>query len=230
MIAMPIRSLVLGLCVVCVGCGEDAEQRARYVKQPFASQQSEVGALDAAHQEAKTRLTSVRTDKLREDLARDIDAEYERRLTRLREAEERSRQRAAEEAARVREAERQRLVAAEAEQRRQQDALQQQMARDAVAEQHRRHRQAVIDLETSLRSSAVENLVLQLRNGSGIPLSFDLRCFTRNDRTFKTMFVTIPPRGQREIGFLEGWDGNFVAGERCEARLDNEVLWNRVVR
>jgi hypothetical protein len=67
--------------------------------------------------------------------------------------------------------------------------------------------------------------VLVLRNPTPYPASFDLRCHTRNDVSQKTFSVIIPAGGEKNIGFLQGWCGNFKAGERCEAYVDGERMW-----
>ncbi len=105
-------------------------------------------------------------------------------------------------------------------------AQQEQLAmalRKADADQRRK---AVEDLEAGFRPSfAIENTaVLQLRNPSGVTADFQLRCYTvgGNQRTFA---IALVPGQVKEIGFIEGWDGNFVRGEYCTAHYDGQTLW-----
>lgn len=83
---------------------------------------------------------------------------------------------------------------------------------------------AIRKMEIGRRSSLYnKNMVLQLRNLDDVTIDFQLKCCTTSNDC-KTMFVTIAPRSEREIGFLEGWNGNFVSGESCEARFQDETL------
>lgn len=91
------------------------------------------------------------------------------------------------------------------------------------AEELERH--AIGKIEKTSRASLYnEGRVLQLRNLTDTPVDFQLKCCTVNDDC-KTMFVVIPGRGTKEIGFLEGWSGNFASGETCKAIYQEEVLW-----
>lgn len=58
-------------------------------------------------------------------------------------------------------------------------------------------------------------------------MDFDLKCFTRDNAVNKTLFVTVPARGQAEIGVLEGW--KFRPGDHCQAYYQGERLWDRSV-
>lgn len=87
-------------------------------------------------------------------------------------------------------------------------------------------RKAVQDLEAGFRTSlAIENTaVLQLRNPSGSQAAFQLRCYLTNGN-YSTFAVAVAPGETKEIGFLEGWEGNFVSGEYCTAQYDGQALW-----
>ncbi len=77
-------------------------------------------------------------------------------------------------------------------------------------------RQAVRAMELETRPSLLDDgtSVLRLRNVRPLALDLDLTCYRG---TFsKTMDVTLAALGTEEVGFLEGWTGNFVAGDRCE--------------
>ena len=39
------------------------------------------------------------------------------------------------------------------------------------------------------------------------------------------MDVVVPARGMTEVGFVQGWPGNFVPGERCEAFDTVDRVW-----
>lgn len=83
------------------------------------------------------------------------------------------------------------------------------------------------ELETQYRLSAFNDgtKVLVLTNRAAEAVSFELKCFTADGSGSKTFFVNIAARGSYSLGFLEGWSGNFVTGERCEAFLGEDRLW-----
>lgn len=229
--------LILLGCFVMMGC-EDREERARYVKEPLGNiEEGSLASLNEAFREAETRLVSVRSDSLREELSKDLKQEYERLLARVREVERERAARAAAQAEKEREAERQRLAEAEAQAQaqaqaqRQRELDQQQMNYAMALAQKERTRQAVIKLESVMRISAFEDgtQVLMLRNGQPLQLDFDLKCYTADDSYYKTFFVSVPARGETEIGFVQGWRDNFREGEHCEAYFDGERLWDRYV-
>jgi len=87
-------------------------------------------------------------------------------------------------------------------------------------------KKAVEDIEAAFRSSLMQSgtFVLTLRNVSNRTADFQLRCY-QNDGKYKTFQIAIPAGGTQEIGFLEGWPGNFVPGEYCNAIYKDEVLW-----
>jgi hypothetical protein len=89
-----------------------------------------------------------------------------------------------------------------------------------------RQLQAIDAMEGYFRPSlGIENSwVLNLRNTSGITVDFQLRCFNNNNQ-YKTFPIAITAGQSQEIGFLEGWDGNFVSGEYCQAIYDGKTVW-----
>lgn len=238
-LSISLAALVGSLALAC----QNAEKAARYVKQPLENvEEGSLPSLDNAYREANTRLASVRSDSLRERLSKDLEQDYQRLLVRVREVEQARAAEAAAKLKREQELERQREAEQLAEQQRAQQLAEQQRAQQLADQERAQYqadrqirvqltRQAILDLETGMRPSALDDgtQVLVLRNAQPFSLDFDLRCFTRNDRGYKTLFVSVPARGVREIGFLEGWPGNFVDGERCEALYNGERLWNLAV-
>ena len=87
-------------------------------------------------------------------------------------------------------------------------------------------RDAVADLRVSWRYSLLDDgsMVMQLHNARPTTVSFQMQCFTRSNMS-KVLSLSVPAKGMSEVGFVEGWPGNFVAGERCEAFHGNERLW-----
>ena len=79
-------------------------------------------------------------------------------------------------------------------------------------------------------SAAIDNTqVLVLINNKSFSVDLNLKCFTRNGDS-KMLFVSVPARGLKEVGFLEGWEGNWVRGEKCEAWFEGERLWTIKVK
>jgi|RhiMethySRZTD1v2_1073278.scaffolds.fasta_scaffold28778_3 uncharacterized membrane protein len=91
--------------------------------------------------------------------------------------------------------------------------------------QQREH-DAIAGLRVSWRESLLDDgtYVMQLHNGSSTGADVTLQCFTRSGRS-KTLSIQVPGYGMSEVGFLQGWDGNFVAGESCEAYHGREFVW-----
>jgi hypothetical protein len=87
-------------------------------------------------------------------------------------------------------------------------------------------KKAAQDVEATFRGSLMESgtFVLRLRNGSSQTAEFQLRCY-QNNGNYKNFPIALAPGGTTEIGFLEGWTGNFVSGEYCEANHKGEGLW-----
>jgi hypothetical protein len=191
-----IGSIVLAGCLLAAGC-ENAQEKARYVKEPLETvDASSLSSVNDAVREARTRLMDVRSEKLRTELSQEIDDESQRMLARIEENERRERERERD--------------------------------RAAAQDERARRRQAVADLQVSTRPSLLARgtHVLVLRNSKEFSVSFDLRCYTRGDTAQKTFFVDVPARGEKHIGFLQGWPGNFKPGERCEAYSGGERLWS----
>lgn len=88
-------------------------------------------------------------------------------------------------------------------------------------------RKAVADLDCGFRKSLAEDgtYVLHLHNGSSVSADLELICFVASGEKYKTFSISVPAKGDYELGFLEGWPGNFVPGEWCEASFDGEKLW-----
>jgi len=231
--------------ILAAGC-ENAEEKARYVKAPLVTGDlTSRPALNEAVSEARTRLLSVRDRQLRAELSKEIEQVYERALTSVREVEQ---QRGA---VTVQHAESERAAAAALESERQRKLVRAPAAagrtattpaarkapaehkspaerrRAALAEFRERTKDAVAGLQVGVRNSALGDgtKVLVLRNPTPNPASFDLRCYTRNDAAQRTFSIIIPPGGEKHIGFLQGWCGNFKQGERCEAYVDGERIW-----
>jgi hypothetical protein len=253
-------SNVIGIVVVAsllIGACENAEKKARYVKAPLESiDAADRTSLNSAVSEARTRLASVRNEKLRADLSRQIDDAQERVLEQIRAAE--LEEAMARQAAREAQAERERAAAA-LEDARRRDAerkYETERKRDeerkaepvteatdpghepwerrraaAVERQNERTKEGVTELEVGMRSSALNDgtMVLILRNAKPYPVSFELRCFTRDDTAQKTFAMRIAAGGEKRIGFMQGWCGNFKGGERCEAYVDGELMWSYTV-
>lgn len=238
-------SLILAGGMAVTGC-ENAQQKARYVKEPLETvDASSLASVNIAVREARTRLLTVRNRELRAELSKDLDGEYERMTAQIRESERREKERAEAEA----ETRRQQL---ELEERR--EALRLQKVRESeqaetrLAEETRaadtdparhgeeqplrqRNRKAVKDLQVDTRPSLLGDgtQVLVLRNSGHDSADFDLTCYTLDDAAKKTFMVNIPPRSEKHIGFVQGWLGNFKSGERCEASADGELLWNHAI-
>ena len=213
--------------IVIAGC-ENAEQKARYVKAPLESVDvTDRAALNQAVAEAKTRLVSVRDARLRSDLALDIDATYERAMAHLLEAER-------EEAARKeRELEQERQAVRtpppEPPPSKPSSPLvsQDELRRAALAAQNDRAKKAVTDLEVGVRDSAFGDgsKVLVLKNVMSYAANFELRCHAADGSFHKAFAILLPAYGEKRIGFVQGWPGNFKGGESCEAYVDGERLW-----
>jgi uncharacterized membrane protein len=67
--------------------------------------------------------------------------------------------------------------------------------------------------------------VLQLSNSQTFSVNARVRCYERSGAS-KTFPLTIRPGTFEEIGFIQGWDGNFVSGEHCELYHDTELVRN----
>lgn len=87
-------------------------------------------------------------------------------------------------------------------------------------------KKSVEDIQVGFRASFSESgtYVLVLRNPSNQTADFQLICYT-NSGASKAFPIALTPGASTEIGFLEGWTGNFVAGEYCRAAYKGEFLW-----
>lgn len=248
-----VRCLLMlaGMQIGILGC-ENGEAKARYVKAPLESiPPGDRASLNAAISEARTRLLTVRGRQLRADLSADLEDEYARAMDAIEDAEKaEAEKKDAEkrEAARIEAEARQRAIEqeqasleflerqrkAEAEEKR--DVVVREpidvdpiRAREAAVKAQRlRAKEAVTNLEVHMRNSALGDgtKVLVLRNAKPYAVDFDLRCYTSNDAANRTLPITVPAGGEKRVGFLQGWCGNFTPGQRCEAYVDGELLWN----
>jgi hypothetical protein len=248
---------VLGWLLLA-GC-ENAETKARYVKAPLEGiDLTDRISLSSAVSEARTRLASVGDGQLRADLSRDIEDIHDRALEQIAEAEReeaaelqaareaqaaREREAAAREeerrltAERKREEEEQKRTARRAE-RTEEDSSAMEPAGDqqerrlaAVERQLERAKEAVTELEVGIRGSLLNDgtKVLVLRNAKPYPVNFVMRCYARGNTAQKSFAMSMPAGGEKRVGFMQGWCGNFRGGERCEASVDDEVLWSYTV-
>lgn len=87
-------------------------------------------------------------------------------------------------------------------------------------------KKSVEDVEVSFRGSLMESgtYVLRLRNISNQTADFQLRCYQNNGNS-KTFPIALSAGNTAEIGFLEGWHGNFVSGEYCQGLYKGDSLW-----
>ena len=93
-----------------------------------------------------------------------------------------------------------------------------------------REHDAIAGLRIMWRPSLLEDgsYVMQLHNSSATGADVTLQCFTRGGRS-KTLSIQVAGYGMSEVGFLQGWDGNFVTGESCEAYHGREFVWRTTV-
>ena len=85
----------------------------------------------------------------------------------------------------------------------------------------------VDDLEVGFRNSLLENgtKVLRLRNGGGIRANFTLKCFQANGAS-RQFNMSIGSGETEEIGYQQGWSGNFVTGESCKVYYGDKFRWS----
>jgi hypothetical protein len=82
-----------------------------------------------------------------------------------------------------------------------------QMAREAICNVRVRMRRSLLDQNTQ---------VMMLRNVHPHYISFNLRYYKRSGQS-SLLPISIEGSKTTEVGFVQGWTGNFVSGERCEA-------------
>lgn len=89
---------------------------------------------------------------------------------------------------------------------------------------------AIKNMEFGYRQSFMDNntKVLQLRNITDTGVSFNLKCCTVDD-SCKTIYVSVPAHNSTEVGFMEGWNGNFVSGEYFIAYYEGEEVLRKVM-
>ena len=95
-----------------------------------------------------------------------------------------------------------------------------QMAREAICDVRVRMRRSLLDQNTQ---------VMMLRNVHPHYISFNLRYYKRSGQS-SLLPISIEGSKTTEVGFVQGWTGNFVSGERCEAYFYGEQLWSYTVR
>jgi len=87
---------------------------------------------------------------------------------------------------------------------------------------------AISSIEVSTRGSFLKDYkgtkVLNMYNTRDFTVSFSLKCCTVQNSCY-TYHFEIEANGSRELGFIQGWTGNFLKGEYCMALHDNETLW-----
>jgi Skp family chaperone for outer membrane proteins len=195
-----------------VGC-QDSEQQMRDALAVLqeAPRGNEV-ALDAAYEEARTQALLIKDKDLRSSLYGELEHLYRQR----KEPFDAARRQAAAERQRQEELAHQQRLAQLAEQRRRNH---QAAAASKVAE-------GIKGLKWSTRWSLLDDgtKVLILHNEKNYSVDFPLKCYTRNGSS-KTLFISVPAYSRKEVGFLEGWNGNFVSGEKCEAYHEGNRLW-----
>jgi uncharacterized membrane protein len=99
-----------------------------------------------------------------------------------------------------------------------------------VSDGDQRVHDAIAGLRVSWRPSLLEDgsYVMVLNNGSSTGADVRLTCFTRSGQS-KTLSIQVPGYGMSEVGFMQGWPGNFVTGESCEAYHGREFVWRTTV-
>ncbi|MEM1355421.1 MAG: hypothetical protein AAGH88_11110 [Planctomycetota bacterium] len=88
------------------------------------------------------------------------------------------------------------------------------------------HRDAARNLWYGWRTSEwfdYKSWVLVVRNRSNRSVDVTVRCYDRNGNT-KDIFVSVMAGRSAEIGWVQGWQGNWVIGERAEVYYDGELI------
>ena len=70
-----------------------------------------------------------------------------------------------------------------------------------------------------------ETHVLVLKNNSVATADFKLRCFAKTGAS-KSFNIALVVGDSKEVGFLEGWDKNFLPGEYCVGEFEGQTVWN----
>lgn len=85
--------------------------------------------------------------------------------------------------------------------------------------------EAIRSVSWTFRDSLLNaNRVLILTNNSDDTVQFILRCIAMNGFE-KDISIRISPGASKEIGSQQGWAQNWVAGEKFELRLNDEIIW-----
>lgn len=93
-----------------------------------------------------------------------------------------------------------------------------------------RVRKAVKDVQISFRKSLTNDYkVMILKNIHPFSIDFQVKCYTLGGSS-KTIALSIPAADSREVGFVQGWEGNWMSGERCEAYYNGELIWHHTVK
>jgi hypothetical protein len=89
-------------------------------------------------------------------------------------------------------------------------------------------KKVVVELERSFRASYMESksgtYVLKLRNPGNRTAEFLLKCVTASGSA-KSFRMVIASGDSTELGFLEGWPGNFTSGQMCYAYYNEYEVW-----
>jgi hypothetical protein len=87
-------------------------------------------------------------------------------------------------------------------------------------------KKSALDVNAHFRPSLSQEgtYVLTMSNASTRTADFQLKCFQTNGSS-KMFRIAILPGQTQELGFLEGWPGNFVVGEYCLAYYNSEQIW-----
>ena len=100
------------------------------------------------------------------------------------------------------------------------------MQRQYLQSEEFARKNAAIEVNAGFRPSLSKEgtYVLVMRNPSSRTSDFQLKCFQTNGNS-KIFQIAIPSGQSQELGFLEGWPGNFVRGEYCLAYYNGEQIW-----
>jgi hypothetical protein len=193
-------------------CNQDEERVRQAMATMSSASLTDEQAMEVTYGEARSQALLIDSEELRDEVLGELADLHQQRRRPFEEARQR-----AEEARRQAEAEAhaRRMAEIAAEERR---------AREEASQD--RVREGIEGLRWSTRISLLDDtLVLRLSNPGSHSVDFHLRCYTRNRSFNKTIFVSVPAHGVKEIGFLEGWPNNFVRGETCQALHDGEQVW-----
>jgi TonB family protein len=87
-------------------------------------------------------------------------------------------------------------------------------------------REAIQSVKASSRPSLIDQRtkVLILRNNGRESVRFRLVCASTQGRR-KSFTISLGPNGSTELGFLQGWEGNFTSGDSCVAYDGETSVW-----